>query len=152
MYLESKLPTSTTKARGQAEVASTNHGLAPMPAGLRFRTNVQRTRMAITYVESHYHELIREEEVAGLCAMSISSFCRIFKKEHGQTFRKYLMGFRINKTRKLLQTPGTSVKQVALATGFNDMSYFARVFRQMTGETPSAFQQSRTLKITQGSL
>ncbi|MDQ5767940.1 helix-turn-helix transcriptional regulator [Thiothrix subterranea] len=99
--------------------------------------------MAITYVESHYHELIREEEVAGLCAMSIRSFCRIFKKEQGETFRTYLMGYRINKARELLRIPGVSVAGAAFATGFSDMSYFSRVFRQIEGQTPSAFQQKQ---------
>lgn len=100
-----------------------------------------RTSAARDYVASHFASELRLAVVASLCHLSESEFSRCFKKENGLTFSEYLMHCRIQKACDLLGESAVQVKAVAFEVGFNDVSYFARAFRRLTGTTPSAYQQ-----------
>jgi AraC-like DNA-binding protein/CheY-like chemotaxis protein len=114
----------------------------PIPNELRFRmATYHKTAPAVGYVESHYHEAVREESVAEICSLSVCGFSRMFKKEHAKTFREYLLSYRIHKACELLGNPGVNVTEVAFTVGFNDASYFSRAFKRVVGQTPTAFQQ-----------
>lgn len=69
--------------------------------------------------------------------MSPSHFCRVFKLENGMTCVDFMLQKRIGQARTLLAT--TSVKETAFAVGFNDPSYFSRVFRRQVGFCPSEY-------------
>ena len=113
----------------------------PLPPEVRIQFRGEnKTYPAQFYVEAHYHERISEKEVAQLCGMNCTTFSRHFKKEHTTTFRDYLVKFRINKARKLLQNPKASVTDIAYMVGFNDPSYFTRVFKRIVGMSPSQYR------------
>jgi transcriptional regulator GlxA family with amidase domain len=114
----------------------------PIPNELSFRFPVRkkRTSLAISYIETHYQEKIRLNEVAALCRMDTFTFSRHFKKEQGITFRDYLIRYRIAKAQELLRNPHTSVTAVTLTVGFNDFSHFARTFQQIVGMNPSQYR------------
>lgn len=115
----------------------------PIPTEFRF-TNTNREkdiyRSALTYINGHYHEKIQLSQVANHCGLSPSQFSRSFKREQGQTFRDFLIQFRIRKARDLLKHPCASVIDVAFAVGFNDHSYFTRMFRRHVGVPPSSYR------------
>lgn len=120
----------------------------PIPAELRFRPcQKKRTYPAQSFMETHYHEKIYEEEVAQLCGMNVSTFSRSFKKEHGTTFRNYLINYRINKAKELLQNPNAMVTDIAYTVGFHDPSYFARTFRRFVGISPSRYHEDQKNSI-----
>lgn len=126
----------------EAMTASNSQGGNPIPNELRFRTLAStKTAPAVDYVATHYHEVVREETVAALCGMCISSFSRTFKKEQGKTFREYVLDYRISKACELLQNQGVNVTDVAFTVGFNEVSYFSRMFKRVVGKTPTEFQQ-----------
>ena len=93
---------------------------------------------AIYYVERYFRAKIRSEDVANRCGMSPFRFSRAFKQTYAMTFRDYVVGYRLKEACRLLENPATSVTDVAYAVGFNDASYFARVFKQRLGLPPSA--------------
>jgi len=109
----------------------------------------KKTHPAQSFIETHYHEKIYEEEVAQLCGMNVSTFSRSFKKEHGTTFRNYLIDYRINKAKELLKNPIAMVTDIAYTVGFQDPSYFARTFRRFVGMSPSRYHedQKNSIKI-----
>lgn len=139
-----QLPDSrNSRSDGQAQTP-----LCPIPSSFRFRCRKGRTTLsAELFVESHYQDKIREEEVASLCGMSVSCFSRTFKKEHKVTFREYLLGYRIRKSREFLRNPNVTVTDVAYMAGFNDPSYFSRMFRRFTRQTPSSYQESKLYEL-----
>jgi len=51
-----------------------------------------------------------------------------------------LIEIRIGRARELLREPGSSIKQVSISCGYSDPNYFSRLFKKVTGLTPSAFQ------------
>ncbi len=115
----------------------------PIPADLR--VNIQQRKMtlpALSFVEKHCHEKIAARDVAQLCGMNTSTFSRAFKKEHGITFRDYLVNYRIQKARHLLQNPNVAVKDIAYTVGFHDPSYFTRMFRRIVGVSPSRYHEN----------
>ncbi len=96
-------------------------------------------RPAISYVESHYHGEVRNEIVAQLCGMNQFRFSRKFKQTYGIGFHEFVVRFRLREARRMLANPGSSVTQICYAAGFNDPSYFTRVFKKYFGGNPSEF-------------
>jgi AraC-like DNA-binding protein len=72
--------------------------------------------------------------------MSPSRFCREFKAEFGVTFVEYLASYRVIQAKRLLTNPTMAVADVASAVGFNDPSYFTRVFKKQEGVSPSEYR------------
>ena len=67
-----------------------------------------------------------------------------FKKVVGMTFSAYLLQLRVNNASNLIENGLTSVKQIALCSGFSDTNYFTRVFKKYCGMTPiEAIRQSK---------
>lgn len=101
-----------------------------------------KTEIARKYIESHFAERIKVEELAGLCHMSPTTFLRYFKKENGITVREYLKKHRIFHARHLLLSTHISVKEIALSSGYSDISLFNRIFKAHMGSTPSEYRKS----------
>lgn len=116
---------------------------APLPAETRYRPcggSNPRLNAVISHIARHYAQPASEAEMALLCAMSPSRFCREFKTAFGVTYLEYLCDQRISHARRLLANPSMSVSDVASAVGFDDPSYFARVFRKQEGVTPTDYR------------
>jgi AraC-like DNA-binding protein len=113
------------------------------PAGhlQRAPTAARATSLAVAYIAGHFWQNITRDKLAGICHLSPSAFSRAFRNEHGTTFEHFLLEYRVDKARGLLAEPRMTVSQVAYSSGFNDVSYFSRVFKRLSGITPSVFQQ-----------
>jgi YesN/AraC family two-component response regulator len=96
-------------------------------------------RPAISYVEGHYHGEVRNEVVAELCGMNQFRFSRKFKQSYGLGFHEFVVRYRLREARRMLVNPASSVTQICYAAGFNDPSYFTRVFKKYFGGNPSQF-------------
>lgn len=115
-----------------------------IPIEARFRATRENHKClfpVMNYIETHYHEKIPFNELAELCGMRASQFSRLFKREHGMTFREFLIRYRIDKAKHFLQHPSASIVDVAFAVGFNDHSHFSRMFRRYVGMSPSTFRE-----------
>jgi AraC-like DNA-binding protein/CheY-like chemotaxis protein len=99
-------------------------------------------RPAVYYIEKHFNEKISADEIARLCGLTRFRFSRLFHSVFGITFRDYLTSYRIGSACRLLRRPSVSVTEVAYAVGFNDASYFARMFKRYMGMLPSEYSDS----------
>ena len=95
---------------------------------------------AVSYVARNYPEKLRLATAAGLCDLSPFQFSRNFKKEHGFTFRDFVVRVRIQRAAELMKYSSASVTEAAFVVGFNDLSYFARMFRRQLGVSPSHYR------------
>ena len=87
--------------------------------------------------------------VAQVMNYSETHFCRLFKQCFKVNFSAYLNEFRIRQAQHMLCTTNDTVKEIALACGYQDNSYFIRVFKRFTGMTPLDYriqEQSNTQK------
>lgn len=117
--------------------------VAQVPIEARFRPRTPapaRLQRVVAHIEKHYARHVSESEVAQVCEMSPSRFCREFKSAFGMTFIEYLSRHRVLQAKRLLGNRGMSVSDVAAAVGFADPSYFTRVFRRIAGDSPSGFR------------
>jgi AraC-like DNA-binding protein len=67
-------------------------------------------------------------------------FCKMFKKATGLTFTDYLGRIRVEKAKNLLLNPHLRVSEIAYTVGFQSLTHFNRVFRKLTGESPTDFR------------
>jgi len=114
-----------------------------LPTETRYRPQeptTTRLQAAIAHVARHYLRSIPESEVALLCSMSPSRFCREFKAAFNVTFVEYLASYRMEQAKRLLANPTMPVGDVAVAVGFSDPSYFTRVFKRQEGIAPSEYR------------
>ena len=64
----------------------------------------------------------------------------LFKKSTGSSFKEYLNMVRIEESKRLLSNTDFSIIDIAIAVGFEDQSYFSKVFKKFTGLTPKQFR------------
>ncbi len=102
-----------------------------------FVKNVQK------YIEENFVSDIKSSDAAAALCYDQSYFCRLFKKNFGQSFGEYLSYYRINVAKNHLLA-GDSVLKAAMATGFNNLSYFTKVFKKYTMVLPSRFAKNLT--------
>ncbi|WP_299094844.1 AraC family transcriptional regulator [uncultured Metabacillus sp.] len=101
----------------------------------------QHVRRIIVWIEQHYHENVTLDSIAKTLNISKYYMSHIFKEMTGGTIIKYLMGCRINRAKRLLQTePKKSISEVGLEAGFKHTSHFSRIFLEKTGMNPSDYR------------
>lgn len=131
---------------------------AQLPAETRYRPQAPaapRLQAALAHVAKNFLRPIPESEVATLCNMSPSRFCREFRAAFNSTFVEYLANYRMRQAKRLLANPTMAVADVAGAVGFSDPSYFTRVFRKQEGVSPSEYRaatifEANRLRATAG--
>jgi two-component system response regulator YesN len=106
----------------------------------RSSMNVRLINKACAYITKNFHKSISLDEVAQTVHLSPYYFSRIFKAERGCNFVEFLTKVRIDKAKLMLQDPEQTVIRVAAEAGYQDASYFCRVFRQEVGVTPNQFR------------
>jgi len=117
--------------------------IPPIPVESRFRNQIdaeQTSRAACAYVETHLHEKILIETVAQICGMSRFEFSRAFKREHGMTFRNYVIDCRLKRAAAMLCQTTSTITDVAFSVGFQDLSNFSRLFRRTMGHAPREYR------------
>jgi two-component system, response regulator YesN len=125
------------------EPASENHPVphyTDLPA-LNGMQALVRTQPAIAHVAAQFDRRILLDQVAALCRLSPSQFCRVFRHENGMSFGQYLLRYRIERACDRLGRPHALAKEVAYAVGFNDLSYFAWAFKRQVGVCPSRYKE-----------
>ncbi len=94
-------------------------------------------RKAIGYIRAHFNEPLTIEEIAESVNVSKFYFCREFRRETGFTVIQYLNNFRCREAEKLLNEGKYSVGEVGRMCGFDNLSYFTRIYKQIIGVTPT---------------
>ena len=93
------------------------------------------------YMQQHYRESLRLEDVSSAVGFNATYFSTLFKKETGQNFVDYLTELRISKAKELLCGDMLSVQDVAEMVGYSDLKYFSRLFKKATGVSPSDYKK-----------
>jgi AraC-like DNA-binding protein/ligand-binding sensor protein len=80
-------------------------------------------------------------EIARGVHVSTFHFCKTFKRATGMTFTQYLSMVRIAKAKKLLSNPQARISEIAFDAGFASLTHFNRMFRRVTGQSPTDFRR-----------
>jgi AraC-like DNA-binding protein len=109
---------------------------------IRNEVDSDRIKKVLEHVNINFMNTIRLEEVAELANMSESAFSRYFKKRTRKTFSNFLIDIRIEYACKMLQNDKLSIAQIALDSGFYNLSNFNRQFKVSKKITPLAYRMS----------
>ncbi|MBP3312936.1 MAG: AraC family transcriptional regulator [Butyricicoccus sp.] len=100
-------------------------------------------RKTSIYIKEHLAEKLTLEQVTDQVYLSRSHFCRILKEELGCTFTEYVNHLRIEQSKIYLRERSMPLIEIAHAVGFDDQSYFTRIFKRYVGVSPGKFRNMR---------
>ena len=106
----------------------------------RDSVNIQVINKACEYIVENCHKNVSLEEVAQTVHLSRFYFSRLFKQEKGCNFVDFISNVRIDRAKLLLKNSDYNVVRIAVEVGYQDASYFSRVFRQATDMTPNQYR------------
>lgn len=95
----------------------------------------------IDYIDKNFADPLTTRDMAAWAHMSEYYFCHLFKQSMGVSFISYLNAVRVRKASDLLANSRLSITEVAEKTGFSDVNYFSRVFKQNIGISPRYYRE-----------
>lgn len=95
----------------------------------------------MTYIDQHYGEMITREQLGIVACLNPTYLARIFKTETGKSMGNYILDERIKKAKLLLETSEMTISEVAQAVGYDNFSYFSKLFKDRTGMTPKEYRK-----------
>lgn len=104
-----------------------------------------KIKLVLNYINDHYSEDISINTLAELCEYSEYHFMRFFKKHIGLTCVQYINNLRLEKSSILLTSTNNAIMDVSLEVGFDNLSYFNKLFKRKYNLTPKEF---RTINST----
>ena len=96
-------------------------------------------------LQANVEKELNLEKLADECGVSKSHLCRLFKKSTGQTISQFFNSLKVEYACKLLKETEDSIEQIAFNSGFNNPSYFFRVFKKQTGYLPLEWRKNHSL-------
>lgn len=111
----------------------------PNEAGGDAVSRIMKMRMALSYIHRNYKQHISLSEIAELLDLQPPSVVKLFKELINKKPLEYINSYRINCAQEMLKEGRNSVTAVALECGFTDVSYFTKVFKKYTDQTPRQF-------------
>jgi len=98
-------------------------------------------RVAKQYIAQNYFRPLTLEIVSSEIGFNPTYFSGVFKKETDMNFSAYLVEVRIENAKNMLLNSKQTVEDISIAVGYSDIKYFSRLFKKMTGVTPTEFRR-----------
>ena len=103
--------------------------------------NQDRLLTMLSFIQENYAEKLALEQIADAASISTRECLRCFRESIRQSPMDYLIEYRVQVAKKLLETTNLSITEIALRCGFNSNSYFTKIFRRSCGKTPNAYRK-----------
>ena len=100
----------------------------------------RRVQKVKDYIDQHYAEQIRLDDLADLVGMSPVSFSRFFRQRTGRTLSEYIIDIRLGYAARMLAETSINISEISYECGFNNLSNFNRTFKAKRGFTPRDFR------------
>jgi len=99
------------------------------------------------YVNKHFSEYdLSIEKVAETLSISTATVRQSIYKYTGKMYKDYLISLRIEYAKELLESENISIAETCQRVGYTNLSYFTKLFKEMTGITPSNYKKDRYVK------
>ena len=102
--------------------------------------NQDRILTMIAFIQENFAEKLTLEDIADSAAVSTRECLRCFQSSIRQSPMDYLISYRIQMAKKLLETTNHSITEISLRCGFNSNSYFTKIFRRICGKAPNTYR------------
>lgn len=103
-------------------------------------TESRRVTKVKEFIQDHYREDIRLNEMAGMVGMSPVSFSRFFKTRTGKNLSDFIIDIRLGFAARMLLDSTKTISEICFESGFNNLSNFNRIFKKKKGSTPKEFR------------
>lgn len=100
-----------------------------------------RIKIMLQYIQEHYDGELTLSKIAQSAAISKNECLRCFRSIIGSTPVQYVKQVRIQKAAELLSSTNRKISDIGAECGFQEMSYFAKTFRELKGYTPGEFRK-----------
>ncbi|MFD0712640.1 helix-turn-helix domain-containing protein [Paenibacillus sp. GCM10027626] len=100
-----------------------------------------KLQQIVHQMESRVHDPLDLGELAAKAGLSKHHFCKMFKRHTGETPIHYMRKIRVKEAARLLRQSDLPIARIAEITGFDNLSYFGKVFRRLTGMAPTDFRK-----------
>ena len=104
--------------------------------------SLEKMKTVLKYVEEHYTEKLTIDDMAERIFYSKSHFMKFFKAHMGTGFTEYLNDYRLTMAARLLKSSDESILMIAEESGFDNLSYFNRIFKRKYGVSPGSYRKS----------
>lgn len=104
------------------------------------RVQMPQVMEALSYIDQHYDQDLRLEDVAREICLSVGYLSRIFKQETGYSFKEWINRVRIEKAKELITTTDLKYYEIAERVGYKDYKYFAAYFNKFCGCSAKEFK------------
>lgn len=101
----------------------------------------ERVNAILSYVDDHYAEKIRLEDLVDVVHINKFYICKIFQQCTGKTLLNYINIVRVQKAVEKLITSNDPVTDIAFSVGFQDINYFSRIFKRVMGVSPTEIRK-----------
>ncbi|MDR2759481.1 MAG: helix-turn-helix domain-containing protein [Spirochaetaceae bacterium] len=132
------------EAKSIEELTDILHAIVERMAGDIFSfkgvRHASALRKAERYIWDHYTRRISLMEIAEVSGLSAPYFSTIFKEEMGENLSSYLNRLRVEKASHLLTETDLSLSEIAGSCGFEDQSWFSKIFKNYTGISPGKYR------------
>jgi AraC family transcriptional regulator len=115
----------------------------PAPTRMRGGLSAGVRRRVLALMDARPDAHLTIDELAREAGLSPAHFARAFKESVGRAPHQHLMGLRLERARRLLDSPDAALSDVAQRTGFADQAHFTRFFKRQYGMTPGMLLRSR---------
>lgn len=105
--------------------------------------NHERMIQVIGYMNYNFEQPIDLQKYADMCYVSRSRFSHLFKEYTGMSPYRFQLKIRMERAVELLEYTALSVEEIAQQVGYEDCSYFCRIFKRLCGHTPLFYRKNR---------
>lgn len=98
---------------------------------------------SLKFIEKNYNKNLSLDEISEEIAVSKNYFCYMFKREVGMSLWNYLTQIRIRHAKKLLEETDMKTYEIAFQVGYDNPSYFSKIFKKLESVTPNEYREKK---------
>lgn len=106
-----------------------------------FKETINYVDAVLAYIDDNYMKDISSSDIADFIRLNRSYLFKLFKQQTGMSVSQYLINYRIEKAKDFLREYDFSVSQVSAMVGIDDIYYFSKLFKKLTGVSPSEYKK-----------
>jgi two-component system response regulator YesN len=110
------------------------------------------TSWLVKEIENNFAAYLYLDDLARKIGITPEYAGNVFSRETGKSFNLYLRDTRMEQARKLLETSGDRIYEIAYKTGYSDVKYFCRVFKEYTGISATSYRLSKKIQAVENIL
>lgn len=105
-------------------------------------TDSKKLKEVYEYILVNFSKKVKLEDVADVCHLSPSAFCRFFERSTGKSLFKYLKEVRIGYACKLLQDSDLLISDICYQSGYSNLAHFNNQFKEICSVTPGQYRKN----------